>query len=346
MEAHPGKIRVFDPGLTLPTVYFRIAARGPPETVRAPALERLIARSDARSSVVSWRTEAFRTIACKNAAPPPIGLARLRASGNTGSYAGVAMATPVHLVAGLSNVHLPVDGILAIDAFEADTLAADFNRSFTGGGARLVRGLGSELLCVFDAPLTADTVPPDEVLGGDVWAHQPRGEGSAGLRRVSSEIEMWLFDHAVNGARRTRGLPVISAFWLWGGGAGDSPLPRVAGWAAGDDALFSTFDRRSQYPAVEGPGPGADESGPSRSGVVVLSVWPGTAAWRESEQRWLSPALDDLKAGRISRIEISAASTSFSVSARALRRFWRRRTAWWEAFGLAAIPDEETRRGD
>jgi hypothetical protein len=182
------------------------------------------------------------------------------------------------------------------------------------------------------------------VLGGDVWAHQPRGEGSAGLRRVSSEIEMWLFDHAVNAARRARGLPVISALWLWGGGAGDTALPRVAGWTAGDDALFSTFDRQSQYPAAAGPAV-AGGAAPLRSGVVVVSAWPGTAAWRESERRWLSPALDDLKAGRLNRIEISAASTSFSVSERALRRFWRRSAAWWEAFGVEAIADEDS-RGD
>jgi hypothetical protein len=354
MEAHAGKIRVFEPGWTLPTVYFRIAARGPPRTSRAPALERVIARADGPSSVVSWRTEAFRAIAAENTAPPPIALAQLRASGNTESCAWVAMATPVHLVAGMSNVHLPADGILEIDALEADTLTADFNRSFGGGSARLVRGLGSGLLCVFDAPVAADTIPPEEAVGGDMFANQPRGEGSAALRRLSSEIEMWLFDHAVNVARRTRGLPVINALWLWGGGGGDSPLPRVAGWTAGDDVLFSTFDRQSQYPAMGGRGAGdpgagssgAGGSGPSRSGVVVLSAWPGTAAWQESEQRWLSPALDDLKAGRLCRIEMSAASTSFSVNARALRRFWRRSRAWWEAFGLDAIADEGTRRGD
>jgi hypothetical protein len=164
------------------------------------------------------------------------------------------------------------------------------------------------------------------------------------LRRLSSEIEMWLFDHAVNAARRARGVPVISALWFWGGGAGNSPLPRVAGWTAGDDALFSAFERQSQYPAAGHPGAGG--SGPSRSGVVVLPAWPGTAVWRESEQRWLSPALEELKAGRLSRIELSAASTSFRLSARGLRRFWRRSRPWWEAFGVDAISEEDARRGD
>jgi len=338
MEAHLGKIRVFHPGLTLPIVYFRITARGSPRASRAPSLERLLARADRRSRVAAWRAEAFRTIASDSAEhPPPIGVAQWRASGHTEHRGWVALATPVHLIAGMSNVHLPDDGILEIDPSEADTLVADFNRTFGGGGGRLVRGLKSTLLCVFDAPLAAETTPPEEALGGDVWAHQPRGEGSRELRRLATEIEMWLFDHEVNAARRARGVPVISALWLWGGGAGDTPLPDVTGWTAGDDDLFSAYDHRSQYPAAGDLTAGG--AGPSRSGVVVLSTWPGTSAWAENEQRWLNPALDDLKAGRLSRIEISAAAISFRVSARGLRRFWRRSPPWWESFGIATAEE-------
>jgi hypothetical protein len=344
MEAHAGKIRAFDSGLTLPTVYFRIAARGSPEASRAPALERLIARAGRPTSAAVWRTEAFRAIAADGAGPPPIAVAQLRASGDVGRYGWVAVATPVHLVAGMSSVHLPADGILDLDASEADRLAEDFNRSFGDGGTHLSRGLGGGLLCLFDALLEADTTPPEEALGEDVWAHQPRGEGSAELRRLASEIEMWLFDHPVNMARRERAVPVISALWLWGGGAGDAALPDVAGWVAGDDALFSAFHRRLQYP------PAADSSsaasGPARSGVVVLASWPGTAAWRETEQRWLIPALEDLKAGRLERIEISAAATSFRLSARGLLQFWRRSRPWWESFGVQAAAREDTQLGD
>ena len=341
MEAHLGKIRAFDPRFTLPTVYFRIAARGAPRALRAPALERLLARADGRSSVASWRAAAFRAIAPEHADPPPIAVARLRAGGGTARDGWATLATPVHLVAGMSSVHLPADGLLEIDPSEADALASDFNRSFAGGGSSLVRGSGSSLFCVFDAPLTADTTPPDEALGSDVWAHQPHGQGSAELRRLGTEIEMWLFDHELNAARRARGLPLISALWLWGGGALAAPLPRVAGWAAGDDALFSAFDRRSEYPRAAGAGAGGSDA--SRSGVVVISAWPGTAAWQESEHRWLMPALDDLKAGYLSGIEISAGDSSFSVSARALRRFWRRSRPWWQSFGLA--PEEDSRLG-
>jgi hypothetical protein len=341
MEAHVGKIRVLNLRFTLPIVYFRIAARGTPRALRAPALERLLARADGPSSTAAWRTAAFRTIAFDDADPPPIAVAQLRAAGDTTRDGWAALATPVRLVAGMSSVHLPADGLLEIDVSEADTLAADFNRCFGGGGSRLVRGLGSGLLCVFDARLAADTTSPEEASGGDVWAHQPRGAGSAELRRLATEIEMWLFDHALNAARRARGLPVISALWFWGAGALDVHLPRVAGWTAGDDALFSAFDRRTQYPV------GSNAGGPdrSKSGVVVVAAWPGTAAWAESEQRWLRPALEDLEAGHLSRLEISAASRSFSLSARGLRRFWRRPQPWWRSFGIDTVP-EESRLGD
>jgi hypothetical protein len=292
----------------------------------------LIARAERESSMASWRTPAFRAIAADGADPPPIAVAQLKASGLVEPQGWVALATPVHLVAGMSTVLLPADGLLELEPFEADTLTTEFNREFGGGAARLLRGLGSKIFCVFDERLAAQTTTPDEALGRDVWAFQPRGDGSQQLRRFAAEIEMWLFDHALNAARRARGAPAISALWLWGGGAGDAPLPRIEGWAAGDDALFASFDRRTRYPAER----------PPKSGVVVLTAWPGTAAWHDAERDWVRPALEDLKTGQLSAIELSAGGISFRLSARALRRFWRKSRPWWQSFGIDAVPEEES----
>lgn len=322
------------------TVYFRIAAHEPVQPARAPALERLLARADARSRVAAWRRDAYRIVAAGADEPPSIGAAQLRASGDAQRHGWAALATPVHLVAGMSSVQLPTDGVLDIDASEAERLCADFNEAFAGGGVRLVRGRASRLLCVFDAPLSAETSSLDEALGCDVWAHQPRGADAAALRRLASEIEMWLFDHAVNAARRARGVPVISALWLWGGGPADVPVLPIEGWTAGEDALFSAFDPLTRYPREAG-------SGPANPGIVVLTAWPGTPAWGESERVWLDPAVEDLRAGRLRRIEISAGATSHGVSARGLARFWRRSRPWWESFGLQqAGPDAGGRLGD
>lgn len=311
------------------TLYLRIAARGPYAEARAPVLERCIARADARAAVSDWRAEAFRVIAPQSPELPAVGTAALSTAGRAAA-GWVAVATPLHLIAGQSRVGMPPAGILALTEAEADALAADFNHVF-GGEVRLLHAGRATLLCLFDGALSVETTPPELLPGPDLWPHLPRGADAARLRRLMSEIEMWLFDNPVNAARRARAAPDVSTLWLWGGGAADAPLPTVQGWTAGEDVFFGAFAPRSRYPA-------ADEAGVARSGVVVLSDWPGSPAWREAEGRWLEPALADLAAGRVRRIELSAAHSRFSIGAWGLRRFWRGVRPWWEALGMGADP--------
>jgi len=302
----------------LSTVYFRIAARGPPVRHRAPALERLLARADAVTSATPWRAEAFRVIAAGPAAAPAVATAALRASHVSAAGAWVLIATPVHFIAGMSGVGMPADGILDLGAPEADALAADFNQRFCDGGARLIRGEGGLLLCALQSRLDVATTVPEQIPEADIWDALPSGPDAGRVRRLMSEIEMWLFEHPVNEDRRARGLRPISGLWLWGGGEADAPLPDVQGWTAGEDPLFAAFARRVRYP--DHPG----------AGVVVIAHWPGTSEWREVETQWLSPAFADLKSGGLRRIELSVAERRFSWRARSLRRFWRSIRPWWE----------------
>lgn len=310
-------------GCLLSTVYIRFAARPPLTLVRAPLLERLLARADAEACEEDWRARAFRIIA-PQAPMPAIATAALRghSQGRIGAWALVA--SPVHLVAGMSSVSMAVDGILDLEPAEADLLVADFNRVFDGAGVRLVRGGTAPLLCLFDAPLCATTIDPEEVLGQDIGEFLPHGADSARLRRLMSEIEMWLFRHAVNERRSASAVPAISGLWLWGGGASDSPLPAVQGWAVGGDPLFAAF---------AGP---AHFTGTCGSGVAVITDWPGSAGWRHAEQNWLAPAAGELRSGRLKRLDLSAGRHCFSVGARGVLRFWRRPRPWWESFGMRA----------
>jgi len=305
----------------LSTVYLRFAAHQPFVAERAPLLERWLARADCAASVADWRAQAFRVIAAPTEQMPPIATAALRAGACHAHGAWVCIATPLHLLAGPSGVSMPPDGILNLDPADADALAADFNRVFSGAGMHLQRGLDSLLLCSFDAPLRVAAAAPEEV-HGDIWEFLPHGADAARARRLMSEIEMWLFEHAVNERRRARAAPAITGLWLWGGGAADLSLPAVHGWTAGADPLFAAFEVRAQYPPAAG------------SGVVVLTDWPGTAAWREAERRWLAPAIADLRSGRLQRLDLSAGRRCFSVSARGRWRFWRRTRPWWESFGM------------
>jgi hypothetical protein len=308
----------------LSTVNIRFAARPPLDLVRAPLLELLLARADAPRCEADWRARAFRVIAPQSPMPA-IATAALRghSQGRIGGWALVA--SPVHLVAGMRSVSMPLDGILDLEPAEADLLVADFARVFEGAGVRLVRGGTAPLVCLFDAPLCATTIDPEEVLGQEIGEFLPRGADSAKLRRLMSEMEMWLFRHIVNERRRANAAAAVSGLWLWGGGASDASLPAVQGWAVGGDPLFAAFGGPAHF------------SGAGGSGVAVIMDWPGSAGWRHAEQDWLAPAAGELRSGRLKQLELSAGRRCFSVNRLGMLRFWRRPRRWWERFGVRAL---------
>lgn len=300
------------------TVYFRITARGAHSHSRAPLLERLLARADGPSDTADWRAQAFRLIAPESACVPSVANAALAPSASRAPGSWVFLATPVHLLAGMTSIGMAADGLIEIDSFEADALAADFNRVFAGAGMSLERGRDTLLVCRFDEPLRVATSAPEDAAGHDLWDYLPRGDDAARLRSLTSEIEMWLFDHAVNRRRQDEQRPVINALWLWGGGAADAATPTLSGWTAGEDPLFGSFARACRYP------------GAATSGVITVPAWPGTPSWQDVEERWVAPALADLGAGRLASIELSVRRRRLTLNTRSLRRFWRRARPWWE----------------
>ena len=303
--------------------YFRLAHRAAVNRQRSRLLERLLARADAATAVSDWRADAFRVIAPPSTAMPGVGAAALfaeRGAVNAAvSAAAVFIATPVHYVAEMSNVRLPADGILSLRQAEAETLAADFDRVWKDAGVRLIAGRCANLFCVVDRPTPATTSDPEDVLDRHIENHLPIGAAAPRLRQLMSEIEMWLFEHAVNRARLELGVPAMNGLWLWGGGPALTSLPPVDGWTAGDDPLFKAFAARSDVHA------GAS------SGVAVITAQPGTDEWRDVESRWLEPSLEELNSARLARLALSAGNRCVSVSARSRWRFWRRDRPWWES---------------
>ncbi len=281
---------------------------------RAPLLERLLARADEACAEPDWRAAAFHIIAPHTPMPALAPLA-YRAAGGPRRAGWVCLATPVHDLAEMSNVRLADAGILALDAAQADSLACDFNRDWRDAGMELWAAAG-RLFCGFDSPLAVATCDPERVRGRHLESFLPTGVDAGRLRRLMSEIEMWLFDHALNRLRRQRAQLPVSALWLWGGGAPLASLPVATGSAAGGDVLFDA------YPA--GAGRHAD--------IMIVHALPNAAEWLEMEARWLRPTLAALYRGGLDRLELSAGERRFVVTARGRRRFWRRTKPWWEYF--------------
>jgi hypothetical protein len=307
--------------------YCRFVARGTAHR-RVPLLEKLLARADEWAPVADWRAEAFRVIAPQAVGMPAVAAAVLcadRAAVDTGavSAAWVCVATPVRYVAEMTSVRLPGDGMLSLTPAGAETLAADFNRVWKGSGIRMTASVSmglrtAQLFCIFDRAFEVVTRDPEDVLDRHIEEFLPTGADAPRLRQLISETEMWLFEHEANRVRSELGLPTINGLWFWGGGAPIASLPTVQGWTAGDDLFFNAFngERTQEFPG----------------GVVAAACIPGSDQWCEVESRWLRPALEQLRARRIQQLQISAADRCFTLTARGLRRFWRRSKPWWESF--------------
>lgn len=294
--------------------YLRFQLRVPEEPGASPLLERLLARADESAAVKDWRAEAFSVIAPQTPMPAIAAVVH-RAAGGSGRDGWVFLATPVHYLAELSNVRFAGEGILSLDAAQAAALACDFNRVWSDAGVHLWAG-SNRLFCAFDRPLQVSTQDPDLARGRHLESFLPAGPDAARVRRLMSEIEMWLFDHAVNRVRLQRAQLSVSGLWLWGGGAPLAALPEVRGGAAGEDVFFDAFP----------------QGGARAADVMVADAMPNTPAWADLEARWLSPTLADLSRGRLERLELSAGGRRFTISARWRRRFWRRTKPWWEYF--------------
>jgi hypothetical protein len=305
------------------THYLRFIRHGTADRQRSRLLERLLAGADASTAVEDWRADAFRVIAAPMTAMPGVGAVALCAEQGpppAGAAGSVFVATPVHYLAEMSNVRLPADGILSLRQPEAEALAIDFNRVWRDAGVRLIAGRHADLLCAVDQTITVTTRDPEDVLDRHIENYLPAGAAAARLRRLMSEIEMWLFEHAVNRVRVAGGMAAVNGLWLWGGGPALASLPAVEGWTAGDDVFFRAFASRSAAPNS------------AAAAVLVIAAQPGSAEWREAGSRGLESSVTDLSAGRIERLQLSAGNRCFTVTARWRRRFWRRLRPWWEFF--------------
>ena len=310
---------------------------------RLPALETLLATARSDPLPQGWRSRfATRFGAPELAALAPAAAAAL-AWLNSPAQPPTQywFATPVHYFAGLDSVHLHPAGLLQLSCAAQVALVADFRAVFGAAPWRL-HSIGRRELLLSGAPLAASAEDPAQFVGRDLGAGLPRGAAAATLRRLGVEIEMWLHEHPINLQRQASGELPVSALWLWGAllpsarGDADRAVAtslassRLYGQDAYAEALWRMRGGRTE------PLPEHFETA-LRSGAdthVVLYPTIGadglSGALQRLEQRWLSPALQALRARKLSAIELLAGSRCYRLRWLNLARFWRARSPWWE----------------
>jgi hypothetical protein len=252
------------------------------------------------------------------------------------------LATPVHWFAGLDSVHLHPAGLLQLPAASQAALVADFSRVFGDAPWRL-HALGARELLLSGAALAAGAEDPAQFVGRDMGAGLPRGAAAATLRRLGAEIEMWLHGHRINLERQASGELPVSALWLWGALTPATPgeparalaMLAHAGRFYGRDTYAEALWRLRAGRAEAVP---EDFQSMARSdGATDDVLYPTlgadglSAALQRFEQRWLTPAMQALRARELSVIELLAGSHAYRLSRLNLARFWRKRSAWWES---------------
>jgi hypothetical protein len=315
-----------------------------------PAFSRMLRQGRPGPAASDWRAGVFWHLSGGCASPAPVALAA-RALPALADGTPLCMAAPVHVVAGISRVHLPPGGRLRLDALEEQAWCAAFNQEFGAHGVQLhiaAPGGGWLLQAAFAGGARDDG--PD-ALAGEVLARQPARDGNERLlRRLSAEVEMWLAAHALNREREARRQPVLNAIWFWDGGSAGAvpPLPGVTQVATniGGDAWLAGLARHAGATAPfvaarwndiadtwrRDPGAAAGH------GLIVLVPESGIADagfWRMVEEQWLAPVAAEFPQHAGMKVLLQVGPRAWSLPHRSLLRWIRPRPrAWWQMAGV------------
>jgi hypothetical protein len=270
----------------------------------------------------------------------------------------VWMATPVHLVAGLTSLHLDRRSILRLGAEESATLAAEFHRVFDDSGFELQPlDSGDFLLFGPQLPLT-ETSEPARAMGASIADAQRASAVDPTLRRLGAEVEMWLHSHAINDARQGRGELPVTGLWFWGAGseptasvgtdetsnivaevrAAPDAAPADTDIAFGSDAYLRGLwsSRGEKVFPLPRQLTGVFSYPHARRAVLVIEIgstlnsnptWTFFDAVTQIDRTFISPAVDALSQGKYQRLVMLANDHQWTLRARDRLKFWRRAPA-------------------
>jgi hypothetical protein len=261
---------------------------------------------------------------------------------------GAWLATPVHLLAGLTSVHADRRSVLHLPRADMAALEADFQRTFADTGFALRSLESGDFLLLGNAAapqLPRDAVAasePARFLGQDI-AHGMRGGVVVpALRRLGGELEMWLHAHPVNDARRQRGEPPVTGLWLWGEGAASTAAGATRDEVHGaDPTLFYGTDAYLQGLSVHlgakvSPLPSqlADVfSYPlAQRAVLVIEIapmlhskpeWSFFDALMQIDRKFMAPAVRALGDHKFEELVVVANDRQLTLRARDRFKLWR-----------------------
>jgi hypothetical protein len=307
----------------------------------APGIEYLARFGDKAALPEGWRAWTAHWLGLPQyaaAAPASVAAAALEDAPADGAG---WLATPLHLIAGLTSVHFDRRSLLRLPEAELEELAASFRDTFSGSGFDLRPLGGGELLLTGpQVSPPATTTEPARLVLASVAEALSMGGGAPALRRLSAEIEMWLHGHPVNDERARRGVLTVATLWIWGGGAlaalRAAAAPReIVDAAFGSDPYVRGLWRLAAGETRPMPLDWATVIAEPRLeralGVVeVAELLHANASWRLADavagidRRLILPSLAALRRGELDRLVLLANDRCLCLRRADRWRLWRR----------------------
>jgi len=327
--------------IVITDLYLRHARPGA-AVAGAPGIEHA-ARFGARTSLGhGWREWLAHSLGRGDlAGVAPAGVAAAAAGLAVSPGGSRWIATPVQLTPGVSGVYLDQGGILRLSDAELAALALAFRDTFGDSGCTLTPLPSGEFLLEAPAAVVAvPTLEPARAAGLDVAEALPRGEAARPLRRLLSEIEMWLYGLPLNEARARRGESSMTALWVWGAAGrplapnreSADALPRLYGTDAYVCGLWR-LEGSGWQPLPETLDPVLAEGQDGRTlmlleaGRELGGAGRGTLAeaLARLDAHFISPAVRALESGGLATLTLIANDTLRALRRGDVLRFWRRR---------------------
>lgn len=295
-----------------------------------PALARLIASAghgaDEQDGLLA---SACRACGIVKQHDWPVAPQLVRAAGIDPADAYWLCAVPVSLAVSANDVRL-ASLVEDLSTDESGALIGALNTHFISDPIAFLAATPASWYVRAAPPQELTTRPPEAALGAPLFDFLPSGPDSARWRRWQSEVQMLLFEHAVNRGRERAGRTVVNSVWLWGGGI--DALRRASTSLFAGDALVVDLARGCGVECLPVPGR-FDALSKDEAAVWFDPVRSENAAQRLDaiDRRWMAPVERALASGRLSALELVIAGRTrtqrFMPRRSSLAQRWRSRVS-------------------
>jgi hypothetical protein len=299
-----------------------------------PALSALLVRARRLPGAAGWRAGVLTDCGvAETASAIPPAVVAARAVPELAADAPICLVEPLHVVAGISRVHLPPDGRLPLAAGELLQWADAFNRELGAPQLRLHAVAGGWLLAAPFAQGARDPAPA-ALLGEPLARAAASDDAERAVRRLGAEVEMWLAAHPLNREREVRQLPPLNSLWFWGGTRAVAlpvlPRPPQALCVAGEpDAWLAGLAAHCAVPLQRVAS--WQDLPLGRATLLALPHLEGSPReWTGLDARWFEPATQALREGGLDVLRVQIGRCAWQLPDPSPLRFLRRPRVWHE----------------